>query len=88
MNFKRLFYSEIGKNMISIVLGLVLASLFRKVCNDKNCIRFNGPVITDIEDKTFKHGDKCYKYSTQSDKCDTAKKIVPIMTRAEEENMK
>jgi hypothetical protein len=87
MNFKRLFYSEVGKNIISIILGLGLASLFRKVCNDKNCIRFNGPVITDIEDKTFKHGNKCYKYSTEADKCDTTKKIVPVMTHAEAENM-
>ena len=49
MNFKRLFHSEVGKNIISIILGLGLATLFRKVCHDKNCIRFNGPIITDIE---------------------------------------
>jgi hypothetical protein len=54
MNFKRLLETSLGKNMISIVLGLGLASLFRKVCNDKNCIVFNGPIITDIEDKIFK----------------------------------
>ena len=65
MNFRRLFHSDVGKNIISIILGLGLATLFRKVCNDKNCIQFNGPIIDDIEDKTFKHGDKCYKYTTE-----------------------
>ncbi len=58
MNFRRLFHSDVGKNIISIILGLGLATLFRKVCNDKNCIQFNGPIISDIEDKTYKHGNK------------------------------
>lgn len=84
MNFRRLFTSEIGKNIISIILGLGLATLFRKVCNEKNCIRFNGPIITDIEDKIFKHGEKCYKYSAQSDKCDSTKRVVEVMSSSVE----
>jgi|TARA_B110000967_G_scaffold210097_1_gene270603 hypothetical protein len=84
MNFRRLFTSEIGKNIISIIFGLGIATLFRKVCNEKNCIRFNGPIITDIEDKTFKHGEKCYKYSAQSDKCDSTKRVVEVMSTSVE----
>jgi hypothetical protein len=68
----------LGRNVISILLGLGLATLFRKVCNDKNCIVFNGPIITDIEDKTFKHGEKCYKYKSTADKCDTTKRIINV----------
>ena len=78
MNFKRLLNTTLGRYIISILMGLGLATLFRKVCTDKNCIVFNGPVIGDIEDKTFKHGDKCYKYSVNADKCDTTKKAVDI----------
>ena len=26
----------------------------------------------------FKNGDKCYKYSTNADKCDTTKRIIDI----------
>ena len=84
MNFRRLFTSEIGKNIISIIFGLGIATLFRKVCNEKNCIRFNGPIITDIEDKTFKHGEKCYNYSAQSDKCDSTKRVVEVMSTSVE----
>jgi len=57
MNFKRLLYTPIGKILISIVLGIGLATLFRKVCNDKNCIVYNVPVIQDIDNKVYKHGD-------------------------------
>jgi|UniRef100_A0A6C0ISB4 hypothetical protein len=87
MNFRRLFQSEVGKNIISIILGLGLATLFRKVCNDKNCIRFNGPVINDIEDKVFKHGEKCYKYSAHADKCDTTKRVVPVISQNDAEDI-
>lgn len=78
MNIKRLLNSEIGKNLISILLGIGLATLFRKVCTDKNCIVFNGPVISEFEDKIYKHGEKCYKYKAQPDKCDSTKKVIDI----------
>ena len=78
MNIKRLLNSDAGKIVISIVLGLGLASLFRKVCVDKNCITFSGYVISDVEDKTYKHGEDCYKYKAKPEKCDNAKKVVEI----------
>ena len=43
MNLRRLIYSDIGKYIISILLGLGLATLFRKVCKDRNCIVFKAP---------------------------------------------
>lgn len=84
MNFKRLLYTDIGRIFISILLGLGLATLFRKVCTDKNCIQFNGPIISDLEGKTYKHGDKCYKYSTKTDKCDTTKRQVDLIDKSKE----
>ena len=81
MNFKRLLYTDLGHIFISIILGLGLATLFRKVCTDKNCIKFNGPIITDLEGKIYKHGDKCYKYSTKSDSCDTTKRQIDLMDK-------
>ena len=62
MNFKRLLTTPTGKILLSIILGLGLATLFRNTCTDDKCIVFNGPVIEDIEDKTFKHNNKCFKY--------------------------
>ena len=76
----RLLHTDNGRYAISFLLGMGLASLFRKVCNDKNCIVFNGPVISDIEDKTYKHGDKCYKYKHEPTKCDSTKKVINIGT--------
>jgi hypothetical protein len=85
MNFKRLLTTPLGQIMISIILGLGLATLFRKACDDKNCIVFNGPVIKEIEGKIYKHGEKCYKYSSVSDKCDSTKRVIEISEPKPEE---
>jgi len=78
MNVRRLLDTQLGRNVISILLGLGLASLFNKVCKDKNCIVFNGPVLTEFDGKIYKNGEKCYKYSLQPDKCDTSKRIIDM----------
>jgi hypothetical protein len=84
MNFKRLLYTDLGRIFISIILGLGLATLFRKICTEKNCIRFNGPIISDLEGKVYKHGDKCYKYSTETDRCDSTKRQIDLMDNSPE----
>ncbi len=78
MNFKRLLNTETGRIFISILLGIGLASLFRKACNDKNCIVFNGPIISDFDGKIYKYGEKCFKYSVSPSKCDDSKKIMDM----------
>jgi hypothetical protein len=78
MHIKRLITSPVGKIVISILLGIGLATMFRKACNDRNCIIFNGPVITDVEGKIYKHDNKCYKYTTESVRCDKTKQIIDI----------
>jgi hypothetical protein len=80
MNVKRLLYTPLGQFFISVLLGLGLASVFRQVCTDKNCIKFKGPIISEIEGKIYKHGDKCYRYTSESAKCDNLKKTVNIAT--------
>tara|TARA_B110000967_G_C18882029_1_gene561627 strand:- start:855 stop:1064 length:210 start_codon:yes stop_codon:yes gene_type:complete len=69
--------------MISILLGLGLASLFRKVCTDKNCIQFDGPIINELEEKIYGHGNKCFQYKLKSDKCNSMKKIIKLNSQTE-----
>jgi len=79
MNIKRLLNTQLGQMFISIFLGIGLATLFRKVCKDKDCINFNGPVISEIEDKTYKYNDKCYKYDITPTICNEDKRILNIV---------
>jgi hypothetical protein len=75
--------TSLGQFFISILLGLGLAALFRKVCNEKNCMKFRGPILSEVDQKIYKHGDKCYTYSVESAKCDKMKKIIDITTPEE-----
>jgi|TARA_B110000967_G_C18663183_1_gene449224 hypothetical protein len=76
MFVRRLLYSKFGKNVISILLGLGLATLFRKVCNERNCMVFKAPELKEIKEKTFKFDGKCYKYEENSTSCKNTKKRI------------
>lgn len=84
MNFKRLLNTPMGQVIISILLGLGLATLFRKACTEKNCIVFNGPVISEFDGKVYRHGEKCYKYSVNPTNCDSTKKIIDLSLMPDE----
>lgn len=85
MNFKRLLNTDLGIFFISVILGVGLATLFRKACQGKNCINFNGPVISEIDGKTYKYGEYCYKYKLEASPCDSTKKTVEITTKKDVE---
>ena len=76
MNFKLILYSNVGKIVISVLIGIGIACLFHKVCKDKDCITFSGPVIKEVDGKIFQHDNKCYTYKLNSVKCDKSKQIV------------
>jgi hypothetical protein len=86
MQIKSLLNSPMGKIFISILLGLGLATMFRTVCEGKNCIQFVGPVISEVDGKIYKHGEKCYKYVAESSgKCDETKRVVDIRAKPKDE---
>ena len=73
MIVKRLLNSESGSTIISVLLGLGLAALFKKACNDNNCLIIKGPPYKKIKDKIFIYEDKCFVYSPKATKCSTTK---------------
>lgn len=76
MELKRFFHTESGKVIISILLGLGLATLFRQSCKGKECINFKAPSLEDIKKKKYKYGDKCFQYELSSTHCNNMKKNV------------
>jgi len=76
MYLRRLIYGDVGKTIISIILGLGLATLFRKVCKDRDCIVFKAPDVKKIKNQIFKFQGKCYKFEENIEKCGNNKKIV------------
>ena len=65
----RLLHTHNGRYAISFILGIGLASLFRKICNDRNCIVFKAPPMDEVTKNTYAHGDKCYTFKEKLTKC-------------------
>tara|TARA_B100000424_G_C22933876_1_gene496837 strand:+ start:2105 stop:2344 length:240 start_codon:yes stop_codon:yes gene_type:complete len=78
MKVKQIINSNEGKYIISIILGLGLATMFREVCKDKTCIQFRAIGENEIKDKVYKHDNKCYKYSIKSTSCNNKKQKIDI----------
>jgi len=76
VEFGKFVHTKTGKYIMSILLGFGLASLFRTVCKDKECVIFHAPPLEETKNKVYKHGSKCYKYVPTATKCDSNKKIV------------
>ena len=68
--------SVTGRNLMSIILGLGLATFFRKMCSGKNCTITKAPPLDEIDDKIYKFDGKCYKLEKNAEKCNNKKKVV------------
>ena len=69
-------HTERGKIIMSILLGFGLASLFRKVCKDKNCLIFHAPPLDNFNNKIYKSNGKCVKYNPIQTKCSINAKTI------------
>jgi hypothetical protein len=76
IDFKNIIHSKLGKYIISIILGLGLASLFRRACHDRKCYKFVGPNIKEIDEKIYKFNKKCYSFKPEIRSRDPSKKHV------------
>lgn len=65
----QLMNTETGTNIVSIILGLGLAAIFRKACKDNSCILIKGPPSQDVQKYTYKINDQCFKYTPVVTQC-------------------
>ena len=76
MHLGKFVHTERGKIIMSILLGLGLATLFRKVCKENNCLAFHAPPLDEFKDKIYKNNGKCVKYVPVATKCSLNAKTV------------
>jgi len=68
-SFNEILSTDLGKILISVILGLGLSTIFRKVCNGRNCIIVRGPEPKSINGNIYKYDNSCYKYSSHITSC-------------------
>lgn len=81
---KNLMYTNIGKIILSVLLGLGFATLFRQICNSKDCYRFIGPQHNALRDKIFASDtDKtqCYTLVEENIQCGSKSKTLDFSTK-------
>ena len=76
LNLCKFVHTQTGKYLMSIILGFGLASLFRTICKDHNCIIFHAPPLEQIKDKIYKNNGKCVKYNPVATKCNKNTKTI------------
>lgn len=61
--------TRVGSRVISIILGLGLASLFRKVCTGDRCLLVKGPKLSEVAKNTYRIDERCYTYKPVPTTC-------------------
>ena len=74
INLKKFVGSKSGIMLLSIILGLGLASIFKISCDNRSCMVFEAPDFS--SKKIMKYNDKCYEPTEKMEKCDPTKKII------------
>lgn len=62
-----------GPMIVSVILGLGLATLFRRVCEDKQCMVVKSPNSEEIEKYYYQVQNDCYQYTPETVECSTKK---------------
>jgi hypothetical protein len=61
--------SDIGSIVVSIILGLGLAGLFKRVCTGNDCVIVYGPDVNLVQSTYYKLDDSCYRYTAHKVPC-------------------
>ena len=78
MHLNKFVQSNTGRIIMSILLGMGLATFFREVCIGKYCKVQSSPPIDDLENNIYKFDNKCYKFDKQHVECKRSKNTVKI----------
>ena len=76
MDLKVILHSKNGRILMSVLLGIGISTLFRKVCKDRNCLTFYAPPLDEFKEKIYKNRGKCVKYVPVPTKCSLNAKTV------------
>ncbi len=55
-----------------MMLGLALASFFKRSCKGKKCIILKAPSPQEMTSNVYKFSNKCYKFDTNVTNCNEA----------------
>lgn len=58
-----------GSVLMSVILGLGLATMFRKACRGAGCTVVRGPPLKELRRHVYIQDGQCYKYTPVATSC-------------------
>ena len=78
MYLDKFVHSNTGKIIMSILLGIGLATFFRAICKGTHCRIISAPPMEEIDNQTYKFDNKCYKLEKNVIKCEKNRNTIKI----------
>lgn len=78
MYLDKFVHTQTGKIIMSVILGIGLATFFRAACKGRQCRVISSPPMEEVEDQTYKFNDKCYKFEKTPIDCQKNTNTVKI----------
>ncbi len=70
MQIRKIARDKTGSIMISIILGLGLAALFRHACTGDHCVVVRAPDLSDVQRHVYRvSSNACYTYTPEAVAC-------------------
>lgn len=66
----RIAESPVARAVLSAVVGIGLATLFRSTCKGGRCFVVQGPPVRDVEGHVYRLDGSCYRYSPVPAACE------------------
>lgn len=63
MMVKKIMQDKFGSIVISVILGLGLAAMFRRACAGDSCVVIKPPDQKEVTDHVFKIEQSCFRYT-------------------------
>ena len=76
MHLDKFVHSNTGKIIMSMLLGLGLATFFRAVCRGNRCRIIKAPPLEELDDQIYRFDNKCYELKKNPVNCDSKKNIL------------
>ncbi len=80
VDFLNLMENKTIATLISFMLGVGVAAMFRPVCKGPECIVIRGPPVQDIRDAVYQFGAKCVEFSPRLVECPTDATVAVVDT--------
>jgi hypothetical protein len=69
MLVKKVMDNNGGSILISVLLGLGLAAMFRRACHGDGCIVVKSPKMAEVRENVYKIQTDCYRYTPEVVPC-------------------